>query len=84
MKDFDFNGLFIYDMANNHQGDVNHAMSIIQALGEVTRETRVRGALKFQFRQLDTMIHPDYKTRQDVKHIPRFLSTACPTSNITS
>jgi len=76
MKDFDFNGLFIYDMANNHQGDVNHAMSIVQALGAVTRETGVRGALKFQFRQLDTMIHPDYKTRQDVKHIPRFLSTA--------
>ncbi|TSC66986.1 MAG: N-acetylneuraminate synthase, partial [Parcubacteria group bacterium Gr01-1014_72] len=32
-------------------------------------------ALKLQFRDLDTFIHPAYKTRADVKHIPRFLST---------
>lgn len=76
MKDFDFAGIFIYDMANNHQGDESHAMNIIRALGEVTRETGVRGALKFQFRQIDTFIHPEYKDRTDVKHIPRFVSTA--------
>src|SRR5512137_2826591 len=76
MREFDFNGVFIYDLANNHQGDVHHAQQIIQAMGAVTRETGVRGALKFQFRQLATMIHPDYKTRQDVKHILTFLSTA--------
>jgi sialic acid synthase SpsE/mannose-6-phosphate isomerase-like protein (cupin superfamily) len=76
MKDFDFRGIFIYDMANNHQGDVDHAMKIINAMGEVTRETGVRGALKFQFRHLETFIHPDYKERKDVKHIPRFMSTA--------
>lgn len=76
MKDFDFTGVFIYDMANNHQGDEAHAMKIIQALGDVTRETGVRGAFKFQFRQIDTFIHPDYKDRTDVKHIPRFVSTA--------
>lgn len=76
MKDFDFNGLFIYDLANNHQGDLNHALNIIHAIGEVTRESGLRGALKFQFRQIDTFIHPDYKDRTDVKHIPRFVSTA--------
>jgi len=76
MKDLDFNALFIYDMANNHQGDVDHATNVINALGDVTRETGVRGALKFQFRQLETFIHPDYKNREDVKHIPRFMSTA--------
>ncbi len=76
MKDFDFKGLFIYDLANNHQGDVDHALNIINAIGGLTRKTGVRGALKFQFRQIETFIHPDYKNRTDVKHIPRFVNTA--------
>jgi len=68
--------LFICDLANNHQGDVDHALNIIRGVGNVIRETGVRGALKFQFRQIETFIHPDFKDRQDVKHIPRFVSTA--------
>jgi sialic acid synthase SpsE/mannose-6-phosphate isomerase-like protein (cupin superfamily) len=76
MKDFDFNNLFTYDLANNHQGDLDHALNIINALGDVNRQAGVRGAFKFQFRQLDTFIHPDYKQKKDVKHIPRFMETA--------
>jgi len=76
MKTFELRDLFIYDLANNHQGDPAHASNIIKALGQVTRESGVRGALKFQFRQLATFIHPDYQARPDVKHIPRFMSTA--------
>jgi N-acetylneuraminate synthase len=75
MHDFDFNGLFTYDLANNHQGDLEHGLNIVKALGEVTRTAGVRGALKFQFRHLETFIHPDYKERKDVKHIPRFMET---------
>jgi len=75
MKEFDFEGLFIFDMANNHQGDVGHGLKIIRAMGDVSKKTGIRSALKFQFRQLDTFIHPDYKERKDLKHIPRFMST---------
>ena len=75
MRKFNFNGLFIYDMANNHQGDVEHGLNIIRAMGEVSKETGVRGALKFQFRNIDTFIHPDYMNKKDIPHIPRFVDT---------
>ena len=75
MHDFDFNGLFTYDLANNHQGDLEHGLNIVKALGEVTQKAGIRGALKFQFRHLESFIHPDYKEKKDIKHIPRFMET---------
>ncbi len=75
-KNFDFNNLFTYDLANNHQGDVKHGLRIIREIGKVNAAAGVRGAFKFQFRQLDTFIHPEFKDRQDIKHIPRFMGTA--------
>jgi len=73
---FTFAGLFTYDLANNHQGDLEHGLKIIREIGKVNAAAGARGAFKFQFRQLETFIHPDYRERQDVKHIPRFMSTA--------
>lgn len=78
MKPSDLNDLFIYDLANNHQGDVDHATRIIQEVGRVSGEAGVRGALKFQFRQLDTFIHPDFQNRTDLKFIKRFSETRLP------
>jgi N-acetylneuraminate synthase len=75
MERFDFRQLFILDLANNHQGDVNHGLRIIKSVGHVVKQIGGRAALKFQFRQLDTFIHPDYRNREDFKHIPRFIST---------
>ena len=51
-----FTDLFIYDLANNHQGDLPYAKEIVAAVGKVNRDAGVRGALKFQFRQLDTFV----------------------------
>ncbi len=72
---YNFNGLFIYDMANNHQGSLQHGLKIINAVGKVSTEKKVRGALKFQFRHLDTFIHPEFKDNPALQHIPRFMST---------
>ena len=72
---FDFNDLVIFDLANNHQGNVAHGVNIIRAMGEKARKHGMRAALKFQFRALDTFIHPQHKAKSDNKHVQRFLST---------
>lgn len=74
-NDFDFNNLFVFDLANNHQGKVEHGLRVIHEIGDVVRVNGVRSALKFQFRQLDTFVHPAHVQDSSNKHIPRFLST---------
>ena len=74
LASFDFDNLFVYDLANNHQGDMAHAEAIIRGMGEQTRKHNVRGVMKFQYRQMDTFIHPDHHKDSDNKHIPRFLA----------
>ncbi len=73
--EFDFKKLFVFDMANNHQGSVEHGLRIIREIGKVAGKNSIRGALKFQFRDLDTFIHPAHMENSPNKHIPRFLST---------
>lgn len=70
-----FNDLIIFEMANSHQGDVQHGIEIIKSMAKIARTYGVRAAVKLQYRELDTFIHPAYKGRQDIKHIPRFEST---------
>ena len=72
---FNFENLFIYDLANNHQGDLGYAKDIVREVGRVNREGKVKGALKFQFRQLDSFIHPDFKGTSDHKYVKRFSET---------
>jgi sialic acid synthase SpsE/D-lyxose ketol-isomerase len=73
--EFDFRDLFVLDMANNHQGIVEHGKMIVRQMAEVVHKHNARAAVKFQFRQLDTFVHPDHREGSDNKHIPRFLST---------
>ncbi len=75
-KQFDFNNLFILEMANNHQGSVAHGKKIIASLAPIVKSAGVRAAIKFQFRNLGTFIHPHFRRSRAYKHIPRFLSTA--------
>jgi sialic acid synthase SpsE/quercetin dioxygenase-like cupin family protein len=68
--------LFIFEMANNHMGDMDHGLRMIREFGELASRFPYRFAFKFQFRQLDTFIHPDYVQRTDLKYIRRFRETA--------
>jgi len=75
MKEFNFEDLFVLDLANNHQGSVEHGLKIIKECGKMVRKHNIRAAIKFQFRQYDTFIHPDHVKNSNNIHIPRFLST---------
>ncbi len=72
---FSFEDLFILDLANNHQGDLEHGRRVVREVGEVVRANGVRAALKLQYRQLETFIHPAHREGSCNKHVPRFLAT---------
>jgi N-acetylneuraminate synthase len=50
--------LFCLEMANNHQGSVEHGINILTRLADVARRTRSRVMVKLQFRALDSFLHP--------------------------
>lgn len=64
----------IYEMANNHMGDLQHGLKIINQLKQVSKPFDFEFAVKFQFRNLDTFIHPNYKG-SDLKFVKRFEET---------
>lgn len=70
-----FEQLFIFELANNHQGSVSHGKKIIDEMASISNEFSLNAAVKFQYRQLDTFIHPEYRSNTEAKHIGRFLST---------
>lgn len=71
-----FSNLFIFEMANNHMGDVEHGLKIINAFHDICNDFKnFQFAFKFQYRNLDTFIHPDFKNRSDIKYVKRFMET---------
>jgi sialic acid synthase SpsE/mannose-6-phosphate isomerase-like protein (cupin superfamily) len=71
-----FDKLFIFEMANNHMGDVDHGMAIIREFGKVIKDfPGFSFGFKFQYRHLDTFIHRDHKKSNDFKYIKRFSET---------
>jgi len=75
MKDINKRPLFIFELANNHQGDLNHGLRIIREISEVSKNFDFNFGFKFQYRNLETFIHPDFKKNYDFKYIKRFSET---------
>lgn len=67
--------LIIFEMANNHQGSIEHGKLIIREMHEASKGYDFDFAIKFQYRDLDTFIHPDFKNRKDIKYVKRFSET---------
>jgi len=68
--------LIILEMANNHMGDITHGVSLIESFAAIAKKfSSYDFAFKFQYRQLDSFIHPSMQGRMDVKFIKRFSET---------
>ena len=65
---------YIFEMANNHQGSVEHAKLIVDEFANLAKNYNINAGVKLQFRQLDTFIHKDY-IDSDLKYVKRFKST---------
>jgi sialic acid synthase SpsE len=70
-----FDNLFVLEMANNHWGDVSRGLKIISDYAKVVRYNNVRAAMKFQFRDVDSFIHKDFRHRTDIRYIKKTLDT---------
>lgn len=75
MKEIFDKPLFIFEMANNHMGRVEHGLKIIDAVAKVCKEFDFHFAFKLQYRDLDTFIHPEFKDKTEYKYIKRFSET---------
>lgn len=67
--------LFVYEMANNHMGDVAHGIRIVQELKKASEGFPFSFCIKLQYRDLDSCIHPEYRQRYDLKYVKRFSET---------
>ncbi len=74
MINFKARPLFILEMANNHMGDVNHGIRILQEFHKVTKDFDFNFSFKLQHRDT-SFIHPEYCNRKDMKYIKRFTET---------
>lgn len=77
-----FDNLVIFEMANNHMGDMNHAIKIIDEYSKFIKKYKeFKFCIKFQMRDLDTLIHKNHKVNSINKSIQRFTSTKLSVDN---
>lgn len=70
-----FDELFVLEMANNHRGDLERGKRIAYEFGRVVRYNNVRAAIKLQFRDVESFIHRDFRSRSDIRYVRRTLET---------
>jgi sialic acid synthase SpsE len=63
-------------MANNHMGDLNHAIKLIDEFSKIKKKfSNFEFGFKLQFRNLKTFIHKSKIDRIDLNYIKRFKET---------
>ena len=70
-----FENLFVLELANNHWGNLDRGLKIIRDFATVARVNSVRVAIKLQFRDVDSFVHPEYKGTDEMRYIKKTEST---------
>jgi N-acetylneuraminate synthase len=83
MKADIFEDLFVLEMANNHLGKLQRGLAIVDKFSKIVRFNNVRAAIKLQLRDVNTLIHADYRQRSDIRYIKKTLETALSTDDYT-
>lgn len=79
-----FEDLFVLEVANNHWGKLDRGIKIITEYSQLIRFNNVRGAIKLQFRDVDSFIHKDFKDREDIRYIKKTLDTKMDKANYSA
>jgi len=70
-----FEDLFVLEMANNHWGDLQRGLKIVDEFSKIVRFNNIRAAIKLQFRDVEHFIHKDFMDRQDIRYIKKTIDT---------
>jgi N-acetylneuraminate synthase len=70
-----FEDLFVLEMANNHWGRLERGKRIVDDFAHVVRYNGIRASIKLQFRDVDTFIHKDHQSREDIRYIKKTMDT---------
>ena len=84
MKTDIFEDLFVLEIANNHLVKLERGLSIVDKFSKIIRFNMVRAAIKIQLRDVNTLIHADYRKREDIRYIKKTLHTAMPLENFAT
>lgn len=70
-----FEDLFVLELANNHLGNLDRGLKIIDEFSKIVRFNNVRAAIKLQFRDVDQFIHRDFLNNNDIRYIKKTRET---------
>jgi sialic acid synthase SpsE len=84
MKADIFEDLFVLEMANNHLGKLERGLAIVDKFSKIIRFNNVRAAIKIQLRDVNTLIHADYRQRSDIRYIKKTMQTAMSIDDYTT
>lgn len=70
-----FDNLFVLELANNHWGDIERGLKIVRDFATVARVNQVKTAIKLQFRDVDSFIHPSFKGFTESRYIKKTEAT---------